>query len=65
MWRWWRSLPRIPKGDVIVALDGGVQMGVTWGKALERMDGALRQWPAAGVSLLLATIALGAAVFAR
>jgi hypothetical protein len=58
-------LPRIPKGDVIVALDGGMQMAVTWGKALERMDGVLRQWPAAGVSLLLATIALGAAVFAR
>ena len=65
LWRWWRSLPRIPKGDIIVALDGGMQMAVTWGKALERMDSVLRQWPAAGVSLLIVTIALGAAVFAR
>jgi multicomponent Na+:H+ antiporter subunit A len=40
-------------------------MAVPWGKALERMDGVLRQWPAAGVSLLMVTIALGAAIFAR
>jgi multicomponent Na+:H+ antiporter subunit A len=65
LWRWWRSLPRIPKGDVIVALDGGMQMTVAWGKGLERMDGVLRQWPAAGISLLMVTIALGAALFAR
>jgi len=65
LWRWWPSLPRIPKGDIIVALDGGMQMAATWGKALERMDRVLRQWPAAGVALLLVTIALGAAVFTR
>ena len=65
LWRWWRSLPRIPKGDIIVALDGGMQMVVTWGKALERTDRVLRQWPTATVSLLILTIALGAAVFAR
>jgi multicomponent Na+:H+ antiporter subunit A len=35
------------------------------GKKMERMDRVLRQWPAAGVSLLILTIALGAAVFAR
>jgi formate hydrogenlyase subunit 3/multisubunit Na+/H+ antiporter MnhD subunit len=65
MWRWGRWLPRIPKGDIIVALDGGMRMAVTWGKAPERTDGVLRQWPAASVSLLILTIALGAAVFAR
>jgi len=65
LWRWWRWLPRIPKGDVIVALDGVMQMAVPWGNALERMDGVLRQWPAAGVSLLMVTVALGAAIFAR
>jgi formate hydrogenlyase subunit 3/multisubunit Na+/H+ antiporter MnhD subunit len=65
LWRWWRSLPRIPKGDIIVALDGGMQMAVAWGKGLERMDRVLRQWPAAGLSLLMVTIALGAALFAR
>ena len=65
LWRWWRSLPRIPKGDMIVALDGGMRWAIAWGKGLERMDSALRQWPAAGVSLLMVTIALGAALFAR
>jgi len=64
LWRWRRSFPRIPKGDIIVALDRGMQLAVTWGKALERTDNVLRQWPAATVSLLILTIALGAAVFA-
>jgi multicomponent Na+:H+ antiporter subunit A len=65
LWRRGRRLPRIPEGDVVVAIDGGVQVAVAWGKALERMDNALRQWPAAGVSLLILTVALGAAVFVR
>jgi hypothetical protein len=65
LWRWSRWLPRIPEGDVVVALDGGAQAAVALGKTLERMDSALRQWPAAGVALLILTIALGAAVFAR
>ena len=65
LWRWWRWLPRIPEGDVIVALDGGMPMAVTWGKALERTDSILRQWPTASVSLLMLTIVLGVAVFAR
>jgi hypothetical protein len=33
-------------------------------KSLERIDGALRQWPAAGLSLLVVAIALGAAMLA-
>lgn len=65
LWRWWRSMPEIPKGDIIVALDGGVRAAVTWGKALQRTDSVLRQWPAATVSLLILTVALGAAVLAR
>lgn len=65
LWRWWRSLPQIPKGDIIVALDGGVRLAVTWGKALERTDGVLRQWPTATVSLLILTVALGAAALTR
>jgi multicomponent Na+:H+ antiporter subunit A len=65
LWRWVSWLPRVPEGDVVVAIDGGARVAVAWGKALERMDSALRQWPAAGVSLLILTIALGATVFAR
>jgi len=65
LWRWSRWLPRIPEGDVVVALDSGVQVAVAWGKAMERMDSVLRQWPVAGVTLLILTVALGAALFAR
>jgi formate hydrogenlyase subunit 3/multisubunit Na+/H+ antiporter MnhD subunit len=65
LWRWARWLPRVPAGDVAVAIDVGVRLAVAWGKTLERMDGALRQWPAAAISLLILIIALGTAVFAR
>jgi len=65
LWRWACWLPRIPEGDVVVALDGGAQVAVALGKTLERMDSALGQWPAAGVAFLILTIALGAALFAR
>jgi formate hydrogenlyase subunit 3/multisubunit Na+/H+ antiporter MnhD subunit len=65
LWRWSRWLPRIPEGDVVVALDGGVRVAAVLGKTLERMDSAVRQWPAAGVSLLILTVALGAALLAR
>jgi membrane fusion protein, multidrug efflux system len=41
------------------------KLAVAWGKTIERMDSLLRQWPAAGVSLLILAIALGADVFAR
>ena len=65
LWRWERWLPRVPEGDVVVALDSGAQIAVACGRRLERADSALRQWPTAGVSLLILTIALGAALFAR
>jgi multicomponent Na+:H+ antiporter subunit A len=65
LWRWARWLPRVPKGDLVVVVDGGIGMVVKWSKALEQVDSALRQWPAAGVSLLILAAALGAAVLAR
>jgi formate hydrogenlyase subunit 3/multisubunit Na+/H+ antiporter MnhD subunit len=65
MWRWVRRLPRVPAGDLVVAMDGGAARAIAWGRTLERMDGALRQWPAAGVSLLILTVILGAGIFAR
>jgi multicomponent Na+:H+ antiporter subunit A len=42
-----------------------MRTAVTWGKALERTDSVLRQWPTATVSLLILTVALAAAVFAQ
>ncbi len=65
LWRWSRWLPHIPEGDVVVALDGGVRVALACGKTLERMDSALRQWPVAGVSLLILTVVFAAAVFTR
>ena len=58
-------MPQIPKGDIIVALGVGMWIAATWGKALQRTDSILRQWPTATVSLLILTVALGAAVLAR
>jgi multicomponent Na+:H+ antiporter subunit A len=65
LWRWRRRLPRVPAGDLVVALDCGVRAAVAWGRKLERVDSALRHWLTAGVSLLILTIALAAAVLAR
>jgi len=65
LWRWVRRLPHVPPGDIVVAIDGAVKLALAWGKAMERTDSTLRQWPVAGVSLLLLTLALGAAIFTR
>jgi multicomponent Na+:H+ antiporter subunit A len=65
LWRWVRRLPRIPEGDIVSAMQGGVKLALACGKVMERAEGALRQWPVAGVSLLILTIALGAAIFVR
>jgi len=66
LWRWSRWLPRIPEGDVVVALDGAAQVAVCVGQD------AGNEWTAPfvsgqrhGVAFLILTIALGAALFAR
>ncbi len=55
-------LPRIPEGDIAVAIDAAARSAVTSSVWFERADRWLRQWPAAGVSLLGLAIALGAAL---
>jgi len=64
LWRWDDRLPRVPEGDMAAGLDGAARVAVSWGERLERADQALRRWPVAGASLLLATILLGAAMLA-
>jgi multicomponent Na+:H+ antiporter subunit A len=59
LWRWGHRLPRVPEGDMIVAGEAA------FGAAFERMDLQLRQWPAAGLSLLAAALILAAAVSAH
>lgn len=62
--RWGGRLPRVPEGDIAVAIDAAVRAAPGWGGRLERVDGALRQWPAASLALLVLAIAFGAAMLA-
>jgi multicomponent Na+:H+ antiporter subunit D len=56
-------LPPVPGGDVVVAITGPLRRAtVAAGRVLERVDGELRQWPVAGLSLLVLVILFGAAM---
>jgi len=57
-------LPRIPEGDIAVAIDAAARAAVIGSTRLEGLDVVLRRWPAAGVSLLAVAIAIGAALVA-
>jgi formate hydrogenlyase subunit 3/multisubunit Na+/H+ antiporter MnhD subunit len=52
------SPPRMPVGDTIVLEEAAFRRLLNVGPALETLDARLRQWPAAGVSLLLIILAL-------
>jgi multicomponent Na+:H+ antiporter subunit A len=60
--RWGGRLPRIPLGDVAVAIDAAVRAAPAWGRAFDRIDGALRAWPAAALALAALTVAFGLAL---
>jgi multicomponent Na+:H+ antiporter subunit A len=63
--RWGRGrLPRVPEGDIAVAIDAAVRAAAGWGERLERVDGVLRQWPVAGLTLLVLVILFGATMLA-
>lgn len=62
---WGDRLPHVPAGDVIVVGDAVSRVAVSFGSVVERADLALRQWPAAGLSLLVIVICLGAAMLTR
>ena len=51
-------LPDVPVGDSIVLEERAFHRLLNIGPALETLDARLRQWPAAGVSLLLVILAL-------
>ena len=59
--RWVDRLPRIPEGDIVGAAERAFRASYGIGAVLERADGHLRQWLAAGLSLLALAIMLGAA----
>ena len=59
LWRWGSGLPRLPEGDIAgVAVAAATRLAGGVGLTLERLDGVLRQWPVAGVSLLALAVVL-------
>ena len=55
-------LPRIPEGDMVVLAEALLPRLQRLLNRLDRLDELLRQWPVAGLLLLVITIALGAAL---
>jgi formate hydrogenlyase subunit 3/multisubunit Na+/H+ antiporter MnhD subunit len=52
-WRWGRTAPYLPDGDVVVlAAKRAIGAAEAAGAALERLDGWLRRWPVAATALL-------------
>jgi formate hydrogenlyase subunit 3/multisubunit Na+/H+ antiporter MnhD subunit len=51
-------LPRIPAGDTIVGFEAAFDRSLGAGALFDRLDGAFRRWPAAGLSLLAIVLAL-------
>ncbi len=58
--RWGRSLPRIPAGDTVAAAEAGFRASFALRRFFETVDAQLRQWPAAGLSLLTIAVILAA-----
>ena len=55
-------LPRVPGGDVGVALDPALRAAAASGAGVERLDTWLRQWAVAGISLLALCLLFWAAL---
>ena len=64
LWAAGDRLPRVPAGDIIVAEEAAFHGLAPLGAAFERADRDLRQWPAAGLALLVIALALAAAGYA-
>jgi multicomponent Na+:H+ antiporter subunit A len=64
LWALGEPLPRIPAGDIVVAQEAAFRASAPLAALTERLDWRLRQWPAAGLSLLTIALVLAAAGFA-
>jgi formate hydrogenlyase subunit 3/multisubunit Na+/H+ antiporter MnhD subunit len=64
LWAAGDRLPRIPAGDIVVAEEAAFRASAPLGAAFGRADRDLRQWPAAGLALLMVALALAAAGYA-
>jgi hypothetical protein len=62
--RWGDQLAGRPFGKIATATVGPARRAtLALGGGVERIDGVLRQWPAAGLSLLALALLFGAAMF--
>jgi formate hydrogenlyase subunit 3/multisubunit Na+/H+ antiporter MnhD subunit len=64
LWAAGDRLPSIPVGDIVVAEEAAFRASLSLGAAFERADRGLREWPAAGLALLMVALALAAAGYA-
>jgi formate hydrogenlyase subunit 3/multisubunit Na+/H+ antiporter MnhD subunit len=64
LWTARDRLPRIPAGDIVVAEEAAFRASLRLGVAFERANRGLREWPAAGLALLMVALALVAAGYA-
>jgi formate hydrogenlyase subunit 3/multisubunit Na+/H+ antiporter MnhD subunit len=64
LWAAADRLPRIPAGDIVVAEEAAFRASLSLGPMFERADRGLREWPAAGLALLMVALALVAAGYA-
>jgi formate hydrogenlyase subunit 3/multisubunit Na+/H+ antiporter MnhD subunit len=61
IWLSGTRLPFIPTGDIIVGQEAAFRASLTLGALFERLESCLRQWPVAGLSLLMIALMLAAA----
>jgi formate hydrogenlyase subunit 3/multisubunit Na+/H+ antiporter MnhD subunit len=64
LWAVGDRLLRIPAGDIVVAEEAAFRASMSLGPMFERADRGLREWPAAGLALLMVALALAAAGYA-
>jgi formate hydrogenlyase subunit 3/multisubunit Na+/H+ antiporter MnhD subunit len=64
LWATGDRLSRMPAGDIVVAEEAAFRASLSLGPMFERADRGLREWPAAGLALLMVALALVAAGYA-
>src|SRR5215475_15829999 len=60
LFKWGDRLPHIPPGDIVVPAEKAFRASYAIGALLKRLDGRLRQWPAATLSLVVIALAMAA-----
>ena len=58
LWRWGERLPRVPPGDMLIWSAPLSRFISALGAGVETLDPGLRQWPVAGLALLILSLLL-------